>query len=381
MIYKKYKYWKREKKMSIFQVTLCSATLLSILIIGVSSDADELSTNLISKYAFEEIGTNYNTSTKEEQVNFNKTGIDILPLNKINNATDEEFIKSVAPRTSQLATQNNLYASLIIAQAILESDYCQSNIVLNSHNLFNIVGAFNGQSITVSSGTYRAYETYDQSLIDYINLMKNGTTWDNELYISSWKTNSKSVEEAAYALQGIFSTDLFYAEKIIRIINEYNLKQYDDINNISTNIKVEDIPTSPLLNYLPDNLEFPEYNGRQYPGAESYAWGNCTQYVYNRIFQLGGEIGKYMGNGGDWGSNAIQQGYCTTNIPQVGYAVSFPPGVAGASSDYGHVAFVEDIHEDGSVLVSEMNVNGLNVVDYRTISSKDAGLSTYIQPK
>ena len=88
-----------------------------------------------------------------------------------------------------------------------------------------------------------------------------------------------------------------------------------------------------------------------------------------------------MGNGGEWGSNAQAQGYFTTTVPTEGYAVSFPPGVAGSSSEYGHVAFVEKVYSDNSILVSEMNVKGNNIVSERHISAGVAALATYIQPK
>jgi len=68
-------------------------------------------------------------------------------------------------------------------------------------------------------------------------------------------------------------------------------------------------------------------------------------------------------------------------VPTEGYAVSFPPGVAGSSSEYGHVAFVEKVYDDHSILVSEMNVRGNNVVSQRHISASVAALATYIHPK
>ncbi|MEY8538156.1 phage tail tip lysozyme [Lactococcus muris] len=106
-----------------------------------------------------------------------------------------------------------------------------------------------------------------------------------------------------------------------------------------------------------------------YPG-NAYASGQCTWYVYNRFYQLGKVIPAYLGNGGQWGASAAAQGYSIKNTPKAGYAVSFPPGVAGAAAPYGHVAFVEYVNSDGSFLVSEMNMNGgLYKIDYRVISS------------
>ena len=129
-----------------------------------------------ANYTAQDAVTTYKQASTDGDLKFNKTNIAVPPLTKINNTTVEDFIKSIAPRISQLAGQNNLYASLIIAQAILESGYGHSNVASIYHNLFNIIGAFNGQSVTISSGTYRAYDNFDQSLVDYINLMLHGTT-------------------------------------------------------------------------------------------------------------------------------------------------------------------------------------------------------------
>ena len=54
-------------------------------------------------------------------------------------------------------------------------------------------------------------------------------------------------------------------------------------------------------------------------------------------------------------------------------------GLAGADPTYGHVAFVEAVNADGSLYISEMNVRGLNVISYRTISASVAAQATYIR--
>ena len=52
--------------------------------------------------------------------------------------------------------------------------------------------------------------------------------------------------------------------------------------------------------------------------------------------------------------------------PQVGAALSFPPGVAGADGYYGHVAVVEAVYGN-SILISEMNVKGEFIVSQRVL--------------
>ncbi|WP_285122516.1 CHAP domain-containing protein [Lactococcus petauri] len=109
--------------------------------------------------------------------------------------------------------------------------------------------------------------------------------------------------------------------------------------------------------------------------ANNYPWGQCTWYVYNRARQLGIHYDLAMGNGGDWGRGP---NYEVSHVPQVNTAVSFNPGQAGADQVYGHVAFVEQVRSDGSILISESNVQGLGIVSYRTFSAAEACQFRYI---
>ena len=311
---------------------------------------------------------------------FNVSGYNVPQLTSVNDSDVQAFINSISSRVSQVAGENNLYASVIIAQAILESGHGTSTIATDDHNLFNITGSYNGKSVNTSVGTFRSYDTYDQSLIDYINLMLHGTTYNKFLYAGTWKSVNPNYSDAVKSMNGVFAEDPNYVNKVLSIIKEYNLTKYDDMKSIPAKYKVSN-PESPLVGTSMDSA-YPVWDGVQHAGADSYAWGNCTEYVYNRITQLGGHIGQFMGNGGQWGATAAAQGYYVTSHPSKGYAVSFPAGVAGASSEYGHVAFVEKVYHDGSILISEMNATaGLGKVDYRIISASDASLLTYIQPK
>ena len=109
-------------------------------------------------------------------------------------------------------------------------------------------------------------------------------------------------------------------------------------------------------------------------------FGQCTYYVFNRMAQVGTPIGhSMMGNAAEWPSYARSYGYSVSNSPSAGSAIVFQQGLAGADPTYGHVAFVEAVNADGSVYISEMNVRGLNVISYRTISASVAAQATYIR--
>lgn len=109
------------------------------------------------------------------------------------------------------------------------------------------------------------------------------------------------------------------------------------------------------------------------------AWGNCTYYVYNRVAQLGKPIpSPSMGHAYMWSNSARSMGYSVSRTPKTGTIAVFSQGVAGSDPTYGHVSFVEKVFSDGSILVSEMNVQGLNIISTRIISASDAQLTEFI---
>ena len=85
----------------------------------------------------------------------------------------------------------------------------------------------------------------------------------------------------------------------------------------------------------------------------AYPWSQCTWYAYNRRTALGLPVGSYMGNGRDWANTGRRLGYVVNNTPHVGAAVVFQPGQAGADRTYGHVAVVERVNANGTILISE----------------------------
>ncbi|WP_273950938.1 phage tail tip lysozyme [Leuconostoc mesenteroides] len=116
--------------------------------------------------------------------------------------------------------------------------------------------------------------------------------------------------------------------------------------------------------------------------TNTYGFGQCTWYVYNRMQELGTPVENGLGNGADWGKNAKAKGYTTDSQPHVGWAVSFSQGADGADATYGHVAVVEAISDDGKhFLVSECNVvsSGSGTVSFRELTA-GTGV-TFIQGK
>lgn len=69
-------------------------------------------------------------------------------FNVVDSKDTRQFVKSIAKDAHRIGQDNDIYASVMIAQAILESDSGRSALAKSpNHNLFGIKGAFEGNSV------------------------------------------------------------------------------------------------------------------------------------------------------------------------------------------------------------------------------------------
>jgi surface antigen len=110
------------------------------------------------------------------------------------------------------------------------------------------------------------------------------------------------------------------------------------------------------------------YDVASYPG-DNYAWGNCTWWADMRRSQIGEPVPNTWGNAATWAARAQADGYIVDHTPTYGAIMQ----ISDVDNGLGHVAFVESVNPtDGSWTISEMNVKGLDVVDYKTLTAADA---------
>ncbi|EGP5294528.1 N-acetylmuramoyl-L-alanine amidase [Enterococcus faecium] len=158
------------------------------------------------------------------------------------NQTTDQFLKKIADDAQEIGQKEGIYASVMMAQAILESG--SGNSLLSSepnHNLFGIKGSYKGSSVTFntleqdSSGQsyqiraqFRKYPSYKESLEDYADLIKNGLTGNPDFYKPTWKSETKDYKEATKYLEGRYAADRQYSQKLNAIIEAYDLTKYDE---------------------------------------------------------------------------------------------------------------------------------------------------------
>lgn len=151
------------------------------------------------------------------------------------------FISQICGYATEVAAANDLYASVMMAQAILESGWGASTLTTTANNMFGIKGSYNGQYVAMDtyeddgSGNYylisakfRKYPSLKESFEDNAYVLRNTSfSSGNYYYSGAWKSNTTSYTQATAWLQGRYATDTSYASKLNNLISTYNLTQYD----------------------------------------------------------------------------------------------------------------------------------------------------------
>jgi surface antigen len=90
---------------------------------------------------------------------------------------------------------------------------------------------------------------------------------------------------------------------------------------------------------------------------DRFFYGQCTYWANMRYHELTGHWVPWLGNAAQWYYGARMSGWAVSAMPHVPSILVLQPGVQEAGW-YGHVAIVEKINSDGSVLTSNWNWQG-----------------------
>lgn len=150
------------------------------------------------------------------------------------------FITEIATYAQPIAQANDLYASVMIAQAVVESGWGSSALSQAPYyNLFGIKGSYQGQTVYMDTleflnnqwvnkkEPFRQYPSFAESFNDNAYVLRNTSFGNGYYYAGTWKSNTKSYTDATACLTGRYATDPGYASKLNNIITTYGLTQYD----------------------------------------------------------------------------------------------------------------------------------------------------------
>ena len=147
----------------------------------------------------------------------------------------QALIDQFGTSAQKAAADKDLYASVMVAQALLETGFGSSGLSQAPYyNLFGVKEYGNDPAVqmatkeylngqwTTENASFAAYNSYEESFVDHADLLHT------EAYKTSWKSQAADYQTAANALTGHYATDPDYGTKLISMIETYDLARFDN---------------------------------------------------------------------------------------------------------------------------------------------------------
>lgn len=152
--------------------------------------------------------------------------------------TKSEFIPTIAPLvvSENKKRGNPLFSSVVIAQAICESNWGQSTIMMKANAIFGIKATsswkgkvynantqecYDGSTYTNINACFRAYNSLQESISDYFDLITGLDRYKKAIHTQSPLECITAIKNGGYA------TSPTYINTIMSIINSNDLTKYD----------------------------------------------------------------------------------------------------------------------------------------------------------
>jgi flagellum-specific peptidoglycan hydrolase FlgJ len=134
------------------------------------------------------------------------------------------------PKVARAVRGTGIFASVAMAQLILETGWVTSTLAIEYKNLFGVkaTSSWTGQvspprwdAMEQSYAQYRAYPTYEDSIKDYHNKVLMLSRYASARQAPNPAEQARRLKAAGYA------TDPNYANKLIEIMDLYDLYRFD----------------------------------------------------------------------------------------------------------------------------------------------------------
>ena len=264
---------------------------------------------------------------------------------------------------AKLKSLNGLTSNLIFPNQVLKVSGSSSRATsTNSGTVYTVKAGDSLSSIAAKYGT-----TYQK--IMQLNGLNNYLIFPGQKLKVSGKATSSSRTKASGSSGRTATYTVKYGDSLSAIASKYGttyqkIMQLNGLTNFfiypGQKLKVPgDTSSSSSTNITRSNGGYysPTFNHQNL-----YTWGQCTWHVFNRRAEIGKGISTYWWNANNWDNASAADGYTIDYRPTVGSIAQTDAGY------YGHVAFVERVNSDGSILVSEMNWSAApGNMTYRTI--------------
>lgn len=179
------------------------------------------------------------------------------------NASYNEYIKEYAPLAVEQMKLHKIPASITLSQGLLESGAGKSELARKSNNHFGIKcgSSWNGRTVRhdddARNECFRAYRNPKDSYEDHSAFLKRGARYAFlfDLKITDYKGWARGLKKAGYA------TDPSYANRLITIIEDYELYKYDtrslgEVRNWDKTLKKKPWLANPHKVYIANDIAY-----------------------------------------------------------------------------------------------------------------------------
>ena len=159
------------------------------------------------------------------------------------------FINTIAPFIQEAAERNKYnFPSIIIAQACLESGYGTSKLA-KYHNYFGLKcgSKWKGKSVNIETNEeytpgeitrirdyFRVYDSLEEGIQGYFDYFKSYKKYDVLTSAISQEDYINLIKNLGYA------TDSKYVEKVLKIVRQYNLDDFNPKDYIEYKVRRQD---------------------------------------------------------------------------------------------------------------------------------------------
>lgn len=172
----------------------------------------------------------------------------------------QEFLNRMAPLAVADMKKSGVLASVTLAQGIIESAYGTSELAVKANNFFGMKAQLSGNTWPGSAwkgeiyeketaeqrkdGSYytvkaqfRKYQDAAQAIADHSAYLTGALDGKGNLRYAGLKGEKDAKTALTIIKQGGYATSLYYVEKLLEKVEQYNLTQYDNMESEGESMK------------------------------------------------------------------------------------------------------------------------------------------------
>lgn len=344
------------------RIVLSSLSALGLIGVGVTAHhADENLINSLSNIKTPTVKAESKQISDSKKSEEQSVTTYSAPAASIGSTIGSEIASSIENKTNDVSTNDDTVKQDV--EPVVETELVDASDLTESEQ--NIEPSVESEGyVSVDNSETNAVSDVAQITESVVEQLFDKDTNSTNFEINSQNSDVNShVSESASQESNVEANDVVDSSKPISETTKVNTVETTGYVNV-TETKSESLSNSSVSELSKTSeaiVETPVVHEEVKPSvlsvshdqSNTYPVGQCTWGVKS----LAPWVGNYWGNANQWGDSARRAGFRTGHTPQVGSVIVFP-NVMYEGENYGHVAYVTAVNNDGTIEVLEANWGG-----------------------